>query len=180
MYTLNPESLQKIIPSLAAGSILICVCLWIIHGFRLYFNVSWCRPKQWQNTGGGKDATVSREMIRHENEIMNHRLMWFLTSEGLLLTALGFSFSKENAEIANQFIPVLSFVGIILGASASIVLDAASAAIARWASPHFKNNTDGDVVGYRGLPLIGLLAPWRIYPPMFIIAWYVISQIRIQ
>lgn len=179
MNTLNPQTLQIIMPYLAGCSLFICVFLWVVHAIRLYCNESWCWPKKWQNKEECNDAELSREMIRHENEIMNHRLMWFLTAEGLLLTALGFSFSKENAEVAKNFIPVLSFVGIILGASVSIVLDSASAAIVRWAPPHFKKNPSGDVIGYRGLPLFGLLAPWRIYPPMFIIAWYIISQMRI-
>ena len=99
-----------------------------------------------------------------------------MTAEGLLFTALGFALSKDNAAMAKQLIPVLSFVGILLAASASIVLDAADAAIIRWSPPHDGTNNNSDVIGYRGLPFVGLLAPWRIYPPMFIVAWYLISQ----
>ncbi|WP_434687001.1 hypothetical protein [Pseudanabaena minima] len=102
-----------------------------------------------------------------------------MTAEGLLFTALGFALSKDNSTIATHLIPILSFVGILLAASASIVLDAADAAIIRLSPMPSKYDSDVDVIGFRGLPFVGLLAPWRIYPPMFIISWYLISQMRI-
>jgi hypothetical protein len=37
-----------------------------------------------------------REMVRHENELMNHRVSWLLTLQGLLFTALGFAWDKAT------------------------------------------------------------------------------------
>ena len=31
-------------------------------------------------------TTVIREMIRHENDVTNHRIMWLLVGQGLRLT----------------------------------------------------------------------------------------------
>jgi hypothetical protein len=116
-------------------------------------------------------------MIRHENDLMNHRLTWLMTAEGLLFTALGFALSNAGG-MGKQLIPVLSFVGVLLAASAAIVLDAADTAIRDLSGPPSTETLPGaDVIGYRGLEFgIGLFAPWRIYPPMFIVAWYLISQ----
>ncbi len=179
MNTLNPQTLQWLLPHLALWSLVFCGLLWLIHWGRLYRRSSFCWPKDLQYKVHCSDVSESRNVIRHENDLMNHRLMWLMTAEGLLFTALGFALSKDNTTIAEQLIPILSFVGILLGASASIVLDAADAAIIRWSPPQKKQDDKGDVIGYRGLPLIGLLAPWRIYPPMFIIAWYIISKMNV-
>jgi hypothetical protein len=32
-------------------------------------------------------ATVIRELIRHQNDVTNHRIMWFLVVQGLLINA---------------------------------------------------------------------------------------------
>src|SRR5438045_4503552 len=37
----------------------------------------------------GQYATVIREMIRHENEVTNHRIMWLLVVQGLIANAYG-------------------------------------------------------------------------------------------
>jgi len=177
---LNIASLRALLPYLTIASLIFCTLLWIIQAIRLYRRASWCIPRAWrykQISNCKKD--VNREMIRHENELMNHRLTWLMTAEGLLFTALGFALSKDNAAIAMHLIPILSFVGILLAASASIVLDAADAAIIRLSPMLPKYDNDADVIGFRGIPFVGLFAPWRIYPPMFIISWYLISQIRI-
>lgn len=169
--------LQWLLPHLATWSLVFCAILWIIHCVRLLCSSTYFPWKSWQYKPALSDQPeTNRGIIRHENDLMNHRLTWLMTAEGLLFTALGFALSKENAPMAKQLIPVLSFVGILLAASASIVLDAADIAIIRWSYPHNDQKRNGDVIGYRGLPFVGLLAPWRVYPPMFICAWYLISQ----
>jgi len=175
MNALNAPNLEWLLPHLTRWSLVFCAALWLFHCVRLFRRSKICREK-WRYKAHCSDVSESRGVIRHENELMNHRLLWLMTAEGLLFTALGFALSKDNRVIAQQLIPVLSFVGILLAASASIVLDAADAAIIRWSPPSQTDNQDGDVIGYRGLPIVGLLAPWRIYPPMFIVAWYIISQ----
>ena len=41
-----------------------------------------------------------REKIVHEDELVNHRLMWAITLNGLLFTAYGFSLGAEGSSLA--------------------------------------------------------------------------------
>lgn len=61
--------------------------------------------------------TVIREMIRHENDVTNHRIMWLLIGQGLIANAyLGAGW--EKAEIVSFIAPV----GILVTLSAFIIL----------------------------------------------------------
>ncbi len=62
-------------------------------------------------------TTVIREMIRHENDVTNHRIMWLLIGQGLIANAF-VSAGRENAEIVS----VLAPVGILVTLSAFIIL----------------------------------------------------------
>jgi len=42
-----------------------------------------------------KYAIIVREMIRHENDLVNHRLTWFCQVQGLLFAALGVTLTKD-------------------------------------------------------------------------------------
>jgi len=186
------DRLKELLPSIVEAALWLCLVLFVIQVVRTIRRCpfwprgasgGWCRrcfgflcryP-----TVEAKHYGTCRDLIQHENDLTNHRLTWLLTAEGLLFAALGFGLSKDNPKVGEHLIPVLSLVGITLAASASIVLDAADAAICRLsAAAPLENDKEADVLGYRGLPMLGLLAPWRIYPPMFIVAWYVISQMK--
>jgi len=52
--------------------------------------------------------TVIREMIKHENELVNQRLSWLFTLQGLLFTATSFLWKATMLPVI-----VFSFVGII-------------------------------------------------------------------
>ena len=184
------DTLKHGLPVLVEGSLWFCAGLCVIHCFRVFRRTNCCPdpPRWWPHflppvffrypKVAEDQYDKCREMIQRENDLTNHRLTWLLTAEGLLFASLGFALSKDNLEGAKLLIPVLSFVGVSLAASASIVLDAADAAICRLsAAAPVRENTKADVLGYRGLPMIGILAPWRAFPPMFIVAWYLISQI---
>jgi hypothetical protein len=58
--------------------------------------------------------TIIREMIRHENDLTNHRIMWLLVGQGFLANA----YVKVNGEVASM----LSFVGILVSLSAFVML----------------------------------------------------------
>jgi hypothetical protein len=62
-------------------------------------------------------ATVIREMIRHENDVSNHRIMWLLIGQGLIANA----YVSAGSEKANV-VSVLSVVGILVTLSAFVVL----------------------------------------------------------
>ena len=62
-------------------------------------------------------TTVIREMIRHENDVTNHRIMWLLIVQGLIANA-AVSAGRESAEIVME----MSAVGILVTLSAFVIL----------------------------------------------------------
>lgn len=62
-------------------------------------------------------TTVIREMIRHENDVTNHRIMWLLIVQGLIANA-AVSAGREGGEIVTE----LATVGILVTLSAFIIL----------------------------------------------------------
>jgi hypothetical protein len=61
-------------------------------------------------------ASVIRELIRHENDVTNHRIMWLLVMQGLLVNA--YVGVREDAEAANG----LAVAGILVTLSAFVML----------------------------------------------------------
>ncbi len=57
--------------------------------------------------------TVIREMIRHENDLTNHRIMWLLVGEGFIANAY-VSVKNEGASTH----PMLTMAGILVALSA--------------------------------------------------------------
>jgi hypothetical protein len=61
--------------------------------------------------------TVIREMIRHENDVTNHRIMWLLIGQGLIASAyVGAGSDREN------IVAVMAPVGILVTLSAFVIL----------------------------------------------------------
>jgi hypothetical protein len=61
-------------------------------------------------------ATVIRELIRHENDVTNHRTMWLLIVQGLLVNA--YVGVRQDPEAANG----LAVAGILVTLSAFVML----------------------------------------------------------
>jgi len=66
------------------------------------------RPEQY--------ATVIRELIRHENDVTNHRIMWLLVMQGLLVNA--YVGVREDPQAANG----IAVAGILVTLSAFVML----------------------------------------------------------
>jgi hypothetical protein len=62
-------------------------------------------------------ATVIREMIRHENDVTNHRIMWLLVGQGFIANA----YVSGKNEVASTH-SVLSLMGILVSLSAFLML----------------------------------------------------------
>ncbi len=62
--------------------------------------------------------SVIREMIRHENDVTNHRIMWLLIGQGLIANAYVGAGSQERESV----VAVLASVGILVTLSAFIIL----------------------------------------------------------
>lgn len=62
-------------------------------------------------------ATVIREMIRHENDVTNHRIMWLLIGQGLIANAYVSAGDERSVAVS-----VLAPVGILVALSAFVIL----------------------------------------------------------
>ena len=62
-------------------------------------------------------TTVIREMLRHENDVTNHRIMWLLIVQGLIANAV-VGAQRGSREIVSEF----AIVGILVTLSAFIIL----------------------------------------------------------
>jgi len=61
--------------------------------------------------------TVIREMIRHENDVTNHRIMWLLIGQGLIANAYVSAGSERT-----RVVLIMAPVGILLSLSAFVIL----------------------------------------------------------
>ena len=126
-----------------------------------------------RNTASVEEAKIVREMIRHENELMNHRFSWFNTLQGLLFAALAFSWEKTGATgLAYMF----CMLGALLCVSTFYSLRAnllAISALRDWWDKHRDIDYHGpDIIGrrpdHKSLPI---LRPYVLFPISFGIAW---------
>jgi len=62
-------------------------------------------------------TTVIREMIRHENDVTNHRIMWLLIVQGLIANA-AVNAGRESGDV----VTALAVVGILVTLSTFVIL----------------------------------------------------------
>jgi hypothetical protein len=128
-----------------------------------------------------RNAAVTRELLRHESDLLHHRMTWLVQSQGLLFAALAFSWDKEPR------LPILlASLGIVsafsLGLATSLMSTANKEIYEWWKSvtpeakqPQFR------VVG-RWEPTTGirrLMRPWRALPIIFAVAWFGVIILKI-
>jgi hypothetical protein len=126
-----------------------------------------------------EDADRVRTMIRHEDDVMNHRLSWFVALNGLLFASLGFSWGD-----APELIPVLAAVGAVSSLSWIVPLFLSDSAIRRlvedWRRNKPHNYRGPDVIAQPPMPrLAHLFLPWLLLPVLLAAAWtavWVISR----
>ncbi len=124
----------------------------------------------------GLDQTI-RSMIQHENELVNHRLTWLITGQGLLFAALSFAWDK-NVE---SLFKILILLGVGLSIIIFFTVAGASRAIFELCEFWDKNRPSDykgpDVIGlrqYRGWlsnRMSHYIGIWSLLPGLFIVAW---------
>jgi len=122
-------------------------------------------------------ADVVRSMIDRENELVNHRIGWLTTTQGLLFASLGFAWDKRDAR---ALIGVVCFVGVAISVIHLFALIAATRAMGRlfdW----WDANKPCDYIGpgVAGLNpsknvVVRYIVFWNWMPPLFICAWALI------
>lgn len=118
--------------------------------------------------------TVIRNLIKHENELVNQRLSWLVQIQGLFFAALAFAWERAPRELTF----LLAILGIATAVSLWTALGLYSPAVrglrAWWQEHRPEGSIEGpDVIGlWRPSQKLGrLLRPWRALPCIFIAAW---------
>lgn len=121
------------------------------------------------------DPDVIRTMIRDENEMINHRMNWFLILQGFMFAGLAFAWDKNSAVCI-----VFSFVGMLSSMSVGILL--------RYGILAIKNLEQS--ISNESQPVIGrtsketsafmhFLLPWHFLPVLMIAAWSALIFVRV-
>jgi hypothetical protein len=120
------------------------------------------------------DAETIRGMIEHENELINNRVSWLMTFQGLLFTCVGFVWDKQRVDM---LIPGLCLLGIVIAVLCLFTLVGATHAM----SLLYDTWTQNKPTDYSGPAVIGspppksrffrYLAPWNWFPVVTAVAW---------
>jgi hypothetical protein len=122
-------------------------------------------------------AAIIRSMIEHENTLLNHRMTWMGTLQGLLVAATGFMW-----EIDDLLVLLICVFGFCSSVSIGISFKSALRAIKRlledWDDRKSKNPYyDGpDVIGSPRIKSFrSKLNPWNILPWLIALVWVLLA-----
>ncbi len=127
-------------------------------------------------------APVIRDLIKHENDLVNQRLTWLTQTQALLFAALGFSW-ENSPLLLTLLIAVIGLSTTWSIGSAIAVYDPSVRRLYQW----WKDNLPAEypagphVIGI-WLPPSGCrkyLQPWRALPWIFAAAWIGVLGIAI-
>ncbi len=131
-------------------------------------------------TDSSENIDSLRQLVKTENELINHRLTWLATFQGLLLAALAFAWNKKDAW---WIVVVLCLVGMAVALSTGVATYRANLAIKK-VNDWWDANRPAD---YLGLGVEGIkshegrfqkLMPGKFLPWLFFAAWAVIGLIH--
>jgi hypothetical protein len=122
-----------------------------------------------------------REMVKFANDLINHRLTWFGTLQGLLLTALTFAWKHPPAGI---LVYVLCSIGLLVALSTGIATRDANKTLeqleTRFSTLGYDKASAIETLGVLESDrskLSGWLMPGRFLPWLFFLGWLVILAI---
>ena len=120
------------------------------------------------------DETV-RSMIQFENQLINNRITWMATLQGLLFASLGFAWGKNNTE---SLITVFCILGIAISLVSLTGLIGSTTALEQLREWWIKNKPEDyqgpDVIGLSPLfesKILCYITPWNAFPLLFTFCW---------
>lgn len=120
--------------------------------------------------------SMIRDMLDHENELINHRYDWLLTAQSILFGATALT-EKELIVLGL----VICSIGLISSLVTWRVLSLADESI-RKLIVHWKDYATANKLGDVFPPIYGLnsdykykFLPWKIMPPVLAAAWILIA-----
>lgn len=120
-----------------------------------------------------KDADKIAQLINHENEMVNHRMHWFLILQGFMFAGIAFAWDKNDALCI-----VFSSVGILSALSVGTLLQCGLRAI-RNLQEETTERAIGRSAGESG-PFVRALLPWNFLPVVLSAAWIAMIVIKLQ
>lgn len=126
------------------------------------------------------DHEIIRSMIQHENQLINERLTWLLTFQGLLLASLGFCWGRRDSK---TLVTVFGLLGIAVSLMSATGLFAATAAMYglwEWWREHRPSDYAGpDVIGMPPATVwLRYATPWNLFPAVFVAGWAAILWVN--
>ena len=126
-----------------------------------------------------EDAAIIRTMINNENRVLNDRITWLTTIQGLLFAALGFAWDKDDAQAVIIIVSCLGVSVALASWTSFTISNKARKDLDAWWEAHKPEDYDGPpVIGIRSFDqdtpiklLIRSLRPWRSLPIFFILGW---------
>lgn len=135
-----------------------------------------------QQHGTSKDATIIREMIRHEDDVIDQRFTWLCQIQGFLFTALALAWKEPTA---HYLVLLLCLVGIAVAITTWFALRSAWQGVEKllkwWDEKVKSTGYVGPVVFARRVDdrWTSHLRPWNILPLIFSLAWGIVLVIKI-
>ncbi len=122
-----------------------------------------------------------RDIIKEENEMINHRMRWMLMLNGLLFTTLGFAWGRNT--VLNWLPWILSGVGAMSALSFGFILQTSIKSIEctneLWLSISYLSEYPiPPILGTNKYEIVSwstLLLPWRCLPLLLYAAWLIIA-----
>ena len=116
-----------------------------------------------------ESANISRDLIKHENDLIDQRLTWLISLQGLLFAALGFAWNKQDAQ---NLIAIFCFLGVTTSVSIAFALWGGAAAIERLSK--IEAQTQNIVIGRQSSRIEKFFYPWFTFPVLFAISWLLV------
>jgi len=113
------------------------------------------------------DPVVIRELLHQENDVMNHRMTWFLTLQGFLFAALTFGWEQSQA-----LITVFGLVGIMSCFSVGTLLR--HAVLAMKHLQELASELNEPIAGRthrENTAIVHFILPWHFLPILLSTAW---------
>jgi hypothetical protein len=126
-------------------------------------------------------AVAIRDLIKHENDLVNQRIGWLVQTQGLLFAALAFAWEK-----APKLSYILSGVGIATAISIASAIALYSPTVRRlnalWLerapeAERLHRPINGDAPPSTGV--LKMLRPWRALPFVFVSTWAAVVLIKL-
>lgn len=121
------------------------------------------------------DPKITRLLIHNENEMVNHRMHWFLILQGFMFAGLAFAWEKNVALCI-----IFSIVGMLSSMSIWVLLRYGILAIQKLEQSIQEEAQQ--VLGRRSnetSPFIHFLLPWNFFPILMVVAWTALICVRV-